>query len=136
MTDTDIRHPDGYDADPEYGLTADTAPCGVLCGNHPRDLELRIRHENAAAIRACYAIGRQLAAESYAECHAEAMMSWICGGGDQAGAYRYAHAIATTGTWDGGISREEFSGKLCDHGMALELCEGPQHYPLDDPADF
>jgi hypothetical protein len=123
-----------YEVD-EWGLPADTAPLGVRCGNHLHDL--RIRHASAAAIKACYAVGRQLEAESRAEIYAEAGMSWVAGGGSSEDAGRYAACIAAGRTWDGGISHMEFSGELCDHGMALELCADPvNHYPPDDPADF
>jgi hypothetical protein len=123
-----IRQPEGYDAD-EYGIPAGTQPRGIRCGHHPHSLG--IRHENAAAIRACGEVGRQLAAESAAEIYAEAVMSWVAGGGSPADAGRYAAVIAMGGTWDGGIGHEEFSGELCGHGLALELCCGPQHYPMD-----
>lgn len=25
-----------------------------------------------------------------------------------------------------------FSGELCEHGLSVELCDGPQHYPYDE----
>jgi hypothetical protein len=129
---TDLtREREGYNAD-DLGLPEDTAPAGILCANHPRDLTPRIRHENTAAVRACYAVGRALAAEQAGELYAEAAMSWVCGGGNPADASRYASVIAAGGTWDGGISHEEFSGQLCGHGLALELCADPvNHYPPD-----
>lgn len=120
--------------DDQWGSPIEVKEGGVRCGNHYAGW--KIRHENVAAVRACYAITEQMVAEQRAEIHAEAMMSWVMGGGDQAGAYRYAHAMAATGTWDGGISREEFSGKTCDHGLALELCADPiNHYPPDSYFD-
>lgn len=118
----------------EFGSPIEVAEGGVRCANHPSTW--KIRHENVDAVRACFAITEFMAAEQAAEIQAEAMMSWVMGGGDQAGAYRYAHAMATTGTWDGGISHEEFSGKTCDHGLALELCADPiNHYPPDSYFD-
>jgi hypothetical protein len=128
MTTTQARQT--YVAD-SYGLPEDTAPHGILCGNHPRDLDPRVRHENSAAVGACYAVSRELEDQQRGEIYAEAVMSWVCGGGSPEDASRYASVIAAGGTWDGGISHEEFSGELCDHGLALELCCGPQHYPMD-----
>lgn len=120
--------------DDEYYSPIEVAQGGVRCGNHPRDW--KIRHENTAAVRACFAISEQMMAEQRAECYAEGVMSWVAGGGSPADAGRYASVVANGGTWDGGIGTGQLSGKLCDHGMSLELCEGPQHYPLDDPSDF
>lgn len=107
---------------------------GVRCGNHPSTW--KIRHENVAAVKACYAITEQMAAEQAAECYAEAVMSWVAGGGSAADAGRYARVVAAGGTWDGGVGDMEFSGKLCDHGLALELCADPvNHYPQDNYFD-
>lgn len=120
----------GYTSqDDEYFSPIEVAEGGVRCGNHPR--EWGIRHENTDAVRACYAITRQMQDEQAAECYAEAVMSWVCGGGSPADAGRYAKVVASGRTWNGGIDEMQFSGQLCDHGLALELCEGPQHYPLD-----
>lgn len=117
--------------DDEWGMPIETST-GVRCGNH----HWKTYHENTVAVRACYAITQHMVDQQRAEVHAEAMMSWVMGGGDQAGAYRYAHAMATTGTWDGGISHEEFSGESCVHGLALELCADPvNHYPPDSYFD-
>lgn len=119
-----------YTAEPDnYYLPIEVTDGGVRCGNHYS--EWTIRHENAAAVRACYAITADLQAEAQAECYAEAGMSWVAGGGSVEDARRYASHVASGRTWDGGISGVEFSGQLCEHQMAIELCEGPQHYPMD-----
>ena len=91
-----VRTEDGYSAD-DYGLPEATE-AGIRCGNHPRDLG--IRHENPAAVRACYAIGRQLDAEQAAEMYAEASMSWVAGGGSPEDARIYASVIASGRSWD------------------------------------
>lgn len=120
--------------DDQFASPIEVASGGVRCGNHPRTW--KIRHENTDAVRACYAINEAMAAEQRGEIYAEACMSWVAGGGSPTDASRYASVVAAGGTWDGGIgNRPEFSGKLCDHGLALELCEGPQHYPLDNYFD-
>ena len=91
-----VRNADGYDED-DYGLPEATET-GIRCGNHPRDMG--IRHENPAAVRACYAIVRQLAAEQAAEIYAEAGMSWVAGGGSPEDARIYASVIASGRSWD------------------------------------
>ena len=63
-----VRNEAGYDED-DYGLPADTAPRGIRCGAHPRGMG--IRHENVAAVSACHAIGRDLAAQQAGEIWAE-----------------------------------------------------------------
>jgi hypothetical protein len=129
MTTTEmIRTAEGYNAD-DLGLPEDTQPRGIRCGNHSHDL--RVRHENAAAVQACYLVAADLLAQSRAECYAEAVMSWVAGGGSPEDAGRYAVVVASGGVWDGGVGDMEFSGQLCEHGLALELCCGPQHYPMD-----
>lgn len=25
---------------------------------------------------------------------------------------------------------------LCEHGLSLDLCDGPNHYPMDTPYDY
>lgn len=117
-----------YAAD-SYGLPEDTAPRGIRCGNHP--LELRVRHENSDAVRACYEISRELSAQQRDEIYAEAVMSWVCGGGNPEDASRYAFVIASGEVWDGGIGPSPMTGELCDHGLDAGLCCGPQHYPPD-----
>jgi hypothetical protein len=113
-----------------YYLPIEVTEGGVRCGNHYA--EWKVRHENVAAVRACYAITADLEAEARAECYGEAVMSWVCGGGNPADAGRYASVVASGGTWNGGIDESPLSGKLCDHGLALELCADPvSHYPLD-----
>jgi hypothetical protein len=101
MTELD-RNPAGYSED-SFGLPEDTAPAGILCGNHPRDFDVRVRHENPAAVRACYAVSAELAAQQAAEVYAEAVMSWVCGGGNPADARRYASCVAAGNIWNGGI---------------------------------
>lgn len=91
-----VRNADGYDED-DYGLPEATGT-GIRCGNHPRDMS--IRHENCAAVRACYAIVRQLQAEQAAEIYAEAGMSWVAGGGSPEDARVYASVIASGQSWD------------------------------------
>jgi len=81
-----------------WGLPEDTSPVGVRCGNHPRDL--RIYHANAEAVRSCYAICEQMAAEQAAEIYAEAGMSWVAGGGSPEDARIYASVIASGRSWD------------------------------------
>lgn len=120
--------------DDQFGSPIEVAEGGVRCANHPSSW--KIRHENVDAVRACFAIGEQMAAEQAAEVYAEAGMSWVAGGGSQADAHRYASVIAAGGTWDGGIGTMEFSGESCDHGLALELCADPvNHYPPDNYFD-
>jgi hypothetical protein len=120
--------------DDEYYSPIEVASGGVRCANHPRDW--KIRHENTDAVRACFAISEQMMAEQRAECYAEGVMSWVAGGGSPADAGRYATVVANGGTWDGGISGQQLSGKLCDHQLALELCADPvNHYPPDDYFD-
>lgn len=92
-----VRNPAGYTED-DYGIPEDTAPAGIRCGYHDRSMG--IRHENAAAVRACHEIGRQLAAEQAAEIYAEAGMSWVAGGGSPEDARIYASVIASGQTWD------------------------------------
>lgn len=120
--------------DDEYYSPIEIKSGGVRCGNHPADW--KVRHENVDAVRACYAITEQMAAQQAAECYAEAVMSWVAGGGSPADAGRYAVVVARGDVWDGGVGDMVFSGKLCGHGLALELCEGPQHYPLDSSYDY
>jgi hypothetical protein len=91
-----VRNADGYNED-DYGLPEATET-GIRCGNHPRDL--RIRHENAAAVRACYAIVAELNAQQAAEVYAEAGMSWVAGGGSPEDACIYASVIASGRTWE------------------------------------
>jgi hypothetical protein len=129
MTQDLVREAEGYNSG-SFGLPEDTAPHGILCGNHPR-FEVRVRHENPAAVRACYEVSEELASQQADEIYAEGVMSWVAGGGSPEDAGRYAAVVASGGTWDGGIGAMEFSGKLCEHQMALELCAGPQHYPMD-----
>jgi hypothetical protein len=120
--------------DDEYYSPIEVAEGGVRCGNHPS--EWKVRHENVAAVRACYAIGEQMAAQQRGEMYAEAAMSWVCGGGNPLDASRYAGAVANGREWDGGIGDVQFSGKTCDHGLALELCADPiNHYPPDSYFD-
>ena len=92
-----VRNPAGYTED-DYGIPEDTAPAGIRCGYHSRGMG--IRHENAAAVRACHAVGRQLAAEQAAEIYAEAGMSWVAGGGSPEDARIYASVIASGRSWD------------------------------------
>lgn len=118
----------------EFGSPIEVAEGGVRCANHPSTW--KIRHENVDAVRACFAITEYMAAEQAAECYAEAVMSWVAGGGAAADAGRYARVVASGGTWDGGVGDVEFSGKTCDHGLALELCADPiNHYPPDNYFD-
>ena len=112
----------------EYGYPIETAT-GVRCGNHPRGWN--IRHENTNAVRACYAISAEQAAESAAECYAEGVMSWVAGGGSPQDAHRYASVVASGGTWDGGIGDSPMTGERCAHGLDAGLCVGPSHYPMD-----
>lgn len=124
----------GYTSqDDEYYSPIMVDEGGVRCGNHPADW--KVRHENVVAVRACYAITEQMVGEQQAEIYAEARMSWVAGGGSMDNAGRYASVVASGREWDGGIGTVEFSGKLCDHGLSLELCEGPQHYPMDSVWD-
>lgn len=127
MTQELIREAGGYNSD-SFGLPEAT-DTGIRCGNHPRGMG--IRHENTAAVRACYAVSADLAAQQAGELYAEGIMSWVAGGGSPEDAGRYAAVVASGGTWDGGAGDMALSGKTCDHGLALELCEGPQHYPMD-----
>lgn len=115
--------------DDEWGTPIEVAE-GVRCGNHYRGW--KINHENTAAVRACCAISRAQQDEQRGEMYAEAVMSWVAGGGSSADAGRYASVVANGGTWNGGIGDGHLSGKLCDHGLALELCADPvNHYPPD-----
>ena len=91
------RNAEGYWED-TYGLPQDTAPHGIRCGAHPR--EMGIRHENAAAVRACHSIGRMLQEEARAELYAEAGSSWMAGGGSPEDARIYASVIASGRTWE------------------------------------
>lgn len=96
-------------------------------------------HATAAEVRECYAWqaeAERVAAEQVSEIYAEAVMSWVAGGGSPADAGRYAAVVASGRPWDGGVSEIEFSGESCEHGLAKELCCGPQHYPMDDPSDW
>lgn len=120
--------------DDEFYSPIEVSEGGVRCGNHPADW--KVRHENVAAVRACYAINEAMAAQQRSELYAEGVMSWVAGGGNPADAGRYASVYASGGTWDGGIGDVQFSGKLCDHGLALELCADPiGHYPPDSYFD-
>jgi len=120
--------------DDEFGSPIEVCEGGVRCGNHPSTW--KIRHQNADAVRACYAIGEAMAAQQHAETYAEGVMSWVAGGGSPADAGRYATVVANGGTWDGGISGQALSGATCDHGLALELCADPvNHYPPDSYFD-
>jgi hypothetical protein len=65
------------------------------------------------------------------EIYAEAVMSWVAGGGSPDDAGRYAHVVASGGVWDGGIGASPMTGEACEHGLDAGLCEGPQHYPMD-----
>lgn len=120
-----------YTPQDEYGAPIFTE-AGPRCGNHSG---YTIRHENAAAIRACYAASAAQAADSYAECYAEAVASWVTTGGSPADASRYASVIASGGVWDGGIGDSPMTGETCVHGLDAGLCEGPQHYPMDSYDD-
>jgi hypothetical protein len=90
-----VRNPLGYNED-SFGLPEDT-PTGIRCGNHPRGWEMR--HENVAAVRACYAVSAELQAQQRAEIYAEAGMSWVAGGGSPEDARVYASVIASGQTW-------------------------------------
>ena len=120
--------------DDQWGSPIEVAEGGVRCANHPRDW--KIRHENTDAVRACFAITEQMAAEQRAELYAEGVMSWVAGGGNPQDAGRYASVYASGREWDGGIGDGQLSGKTCDHGLALELCADPiNHYPPDSYDD-
>jgi len=96
-------------------------------------------HPTASDVRDCYTSARggylsleDAAAEQAGEIYAEAVMSWVAGGGSPADAPRYAAVVARGGTWDGGIGDESpMTGETCEHGLDAGLCEGPQHYPMD-----
>ena len=88
-------------------------------------------HDSVAAVRDCHAQAADEAAQQAAELYAEGVMSWVMGGGSPEDAGRYASVVSRGDVWDGGVSGFEFSGRHCEHGLALELCAGPQHYPMD-----
>ena len=91
-----IRNRDGYNED-SFGLPEDTET-GIRCGNH-RGLSWTVRHENVAAVRACYAVSEELAAQQRAEIYAEAGMSWVCGSGSPEDARIYASVVASGRDW-------------------------------------
>jgi len=91
-----IRNPAGYNED-SFGLPEAT-DTGIRCGNHPRGWDMR--HENVAAVRACYVVSEQLAAEQRGEIYAEAVMSWVAGGGSPEDARTYANVIASGQDWN------------------------------------
>lgn len=94
------RNSAGYDED-SFGLPMETER-GIRCGNHPRGFGT-VRHENTAAVRACYAVSAELEAQQRAEIYAEAIMSWVAGGGSPEDARTYASYVASGKTWNGGI---------------------------------
>ena len=98
-------------------------------------------HVSVQRVKDCYDLAAELEnarLDAQAEITAEAISSWCAGGGNYADAQVYARVIASGQTWDEYLASitPEFSGKQCEHGLALELCCGPQHYPLDGPDDF
>jgi hypothetical protein len=91
----------------------------------------KLTHATAAEVRDCAAQEAAYQAEIEAELYAEAVMSWVAGGGAPGDAGRYAAVVAAGGTWDGGLGDDPRTGELCPHGLDAGLCEGPQHYPMD-----
>jgi hypothetical protein len=105
----------------------------IVCGS------CKDRHQTVREVKDCYAD----ADEARAEVYAESVMSWVMGGGDQAGARVYASVIASGKTWpeylaeqDEAFAREVEAAGTCEHGLSAALCCGPGHYPMDDPSDF
>ena len=105
-----VRNPAGYNED-SFGIPQDTGLTGVRCGNHPRDLGWIVKHENAAAVRACYAVSTDLQEQQRAEIYAEAGMSWVAGGGNADDARIYASVIASGQTW-----ADYLAGDYAKHG--------------------
>jgi len=46
-------------------------------------------------------------------------------------AIRDANVAAEAEWWDSAEAQA-----TCEHGMSAWLCEGPQHYPMDDPSGW
>ena len=99
----------------------------MICGS------CKLGHESVADVQSCYADTAEAEAESRGELYAEAVMSWVAGGGSPEDAGRYASVVSRGGVWDGGLSSLEGidTEAKCEHGLSAWLCEGPQHYPMD-----
>ena len=76
--------------------------------------------------------------ETEAEVFAEAVMSWVAGGGSPADAQVYARVVASGRSWDEYLAeldeemgREMEAAGECEHGLSAALCAGPGHYPMD-----
>jgi hypothetical protein len=92
------------------------------------------RHATVADVRECAAEFYDYQAQSEGEIYAEAVMSWVMGGGNPEDASLYAGVIARGGVWNGGIAPpgdDDGDDELCEHGLSARLCVGPSHYPLD-----
>jgi hypothetical protein len=103
----------------------------ILCGT------CRDRHATVAEVRECAAEYHDQAAAAREEIYAEAVMSWVMGGGAKHDASLYAGVIASGGVWNGGVPVHggDDDDEECEHGLSARLCDGPLHYPPDDPRD-
>jgi hypothetical protein len=101
----------------------------IICGNCHKV------HASARAVRLCCELGSEgyfchypheevhtpdeavacmddLAAQQAAEIYAEAVMSWVCGGGSPEDARIYANVVASGRSWDEYLTGRDDSGYL------------------------
>jgi hypothetical protein len=111
--------------------TAPAIRCGTCTGRHATVAEVRDCSDDHYEAQAFNAQARD-------EIYAEAVMSWVMGGGAPEDASVYANVIASGRVWNGGIPTDgddEGDHEQCEHGLSARLCVGPSHYPLDDHND-
>ena len=96
-------------------------------------------HDSVAEVKDCYAAEADYIANAEAEVFADAVASWVTSGGSTADAQVYARVIASGKSWDeflyerdAAMAAEIEAAGTCEHGLSAALCEGPQHYPMDN----